>query len=120
MNPWHDTDNLLTEMMGLNRNVLMGIFIFGFLLWQLAENMMRIYAGPNPGALAGMLPLGGTVALCYYVVIPTIRRWNDKLPKGHFEGLADFYFFNPNTLEIANDPEPLPPYLPDASRNPRT
>lgn len=39
-------------------------------------------------------------------------------PRGYFQGLSDYYLFNPQNLEITNDPTPLPLYV-KARRKPR-
>ena len=117
--PWYNTENLLTEMRGVNRNVLMAVFAIGFGMWQFFEMLVRMYGGKNPNILLGAAPLAGAIGICYFIIIPRIRDWNDTKPKGHFEGLQDFYLHNPETLEIGNDPEPLPQYIPNGYKKSR-
>lgn len=110
--PWYDTDHLLTEMMGVNRNVIVVVFAFGFIFWQILEVLAKKYGGENPNFILSVAPLLTAFFVCTKGIIPAVRRWNDTHPKGHFEGMTDFYLNNPETLELGNDPEPLPTYIP--------
>lgn len=112
MNNWYQTDNLQPERMGVSRNAFFGSIFFALALWQFAEFALRSWdptASANP--VLGSLPLAGSALLWWFVLLPKIRRWNDMNPRGTFEGLLDFYFSNPQTLQVGNDPDPHPLYV---------
>lgn len=110
MNPWPNLDSLQFERKGVSRNVLFGTAMVAFLLYLGVDALSKPYLKHAPGWM-GLLPLVGTVVFWWFGMIPTIRHWNDTKPPGYFNGLADYYLFNPGSLEISSDPDPMPLYV---------
>lgn len=111
-NVWPNIDNLQFEKLGMSRNALILTIVVAFILYQLADFLARPYLAHMNG-IVKLLPLMGSAALWWFFIIPQARNLLDTLPRGYFQGLGDYYLTNPGSLEIANDPEPMPLYLPD-------
>lgn len=112
MNNWPNLDNLQFEKLGMSRNALFLTVFVALALYFLVDFITKPYLEGSAG-LIQLSPLLGTAAFWWFVMIPQVRKWNETLPKGHFQGLVDYYLFNPKNLEITNDPEPMPLYVPD-------
>jgi len=111
-NVWPNIDNLQFEKLGMSRNALILTVVVAFALYQLIDFLAR----PSLAHMTGILklsPLLGSAALWWFFIVPQTRNLLDTLPKGYFQGLSDYYLTNPGSLEIANDPEPMPLYLPE-------
>ncbi|GAA5533903.1 hypothetical protein [Deinococcus aluminii] len=117
MNNWPNLDNLQFEKLGMSRNALFLTVAVAFALYLLVDFLSKPYLEHAAG-LIQLAPLIGTAAFWWFVMIPQVRKWNETLPKGHFQGLADYYLFNPRNLEITNDPEPMPLYVKQAAHPP--
>lgn len=104
---WPNLDDLGFERMGLPRNLLFATLAAGFIFYQI---LMATWGETLEGA-AGFLPMIATVAIWKFYVIPAVRDMNDKLPRGYWQGIYDYYFTNPGHLQIVNDPEPMPLYI---------
>jgi len=119
MNDWHDLDNLQFEKLGMTRNALFLTIFVAFALYQLVNMITGPYLKDTPG-LIQLSPLAGTAAFWWFVMIPQVRKWNEILPRGYFQGLWDYYLFNPQSLEITNDSQPMPLYVrPRAKQQPK-
>jgi len=112
-NVWPNIDNLQFEKLGMSRNALILTIVVAFLLYQLADFLARPSLAHMNG-IVKLLPLLGAAAVWWFFIVPQTRTLLDTLPRGYFQGLSDYYLTNPRSLEIANDPEPMPLYIPDA------
>ncbi len=112
MHNWPNLDNLQFEKLGMSRNALFGTIFAAIVIYFAVDFFSQPYLEDANG-LIQLAPMAGSVAFWWFVMIPQVRKWNETLPKGYFQGLADYYLFNPGNLEITNDPEPMPLYVPD-------
>lgn len=117
MNNWPQLDDLQFERLGMSRNALFLTVFVAFVLYQVVDHFSKPYLQGAVG-IVQLAPLLGTALFWWFVLIPRVRRWSETLPRGYFQGLSDYYLFNPQNLEITNDPTPLPLYV-KARRKPR-
>lgn len=110
INTWHNLDDLGFERSGLPRNLFFASIAIAFVLYQIIDLFMK-RSGTN-----SVLPIPLAIGIWHFFLVPTMRDMNDRLPKGYWRGMYFYYMNNPGHLQIINDPEPMPLYIKDSTK----